>query len=708
LFIANNVANAFDGGTSTASSHNRISYATDTAGVTVNLVNGTGSGGLAAGDTYTNIQDATGGSGNDTFVASAAANNFDGGTGGVDTVSYTSATAGVTANLQTGVGSAGFANGDTYTHIANLIGSGFADVLTGQAGGGSTLTGGAGGDTLTGIGTNNTASYAGSAAVQVDLFYTDGTNTSGGHAAGDKLINIQNLVGSSNNDVFFASLDANVFTGGGSNTTASATTGAGGDTVSYFHSTSAVTVSLSANTASGGIAAGDSFSGITNLVGSNYDDFLTGLAAGGSTLTGGAGADTLTGLGTNNTVTYVGSSAGVNVDLYTGAGTVANTGGDAQGDILSNIQHIIGSSNNDLFYASSDANKFIGGGGVDTVSYLHSNAAVTVNLNTGTGSGGFAAGDTYSVIQNATGSAYDDTFVANNVANAFNGGSGGTDTVDYSASGTTAVTVDLFHGTGSGGYAAGDTYTGIENVIGSGGDDLMYASGLANAFNGGAGTDTVSYRYSSGTAVVADLVNGGTGGDASGDTYTAIENLTGSENVDSTLTGNTSNNILTALGSTTTNTLMGGGGNDTFDGIAGAHNTMVGGAGNDIFKITANGATSNSTSITSGGGSDTLEVHGAGTSVSAAAFSNTVHGGIQTLDLSQGSWSTVQFSYADVANLTTGGTTLTVKLNNNEGFQIAADPTNTSDHFVYFGGTSEYAFYNSSNVELARVHLTYV
>ncbi|MFX6230682.1 hypothetical protein ABTF44_22055, partial [Acinetobacter baumannii] len=64
LFVASAAANYFDGGTSTASSHNRVSYVNSAADETINLFTGLGSGTLAAGDTYANIQDATGGSGN--------------------------------------------------------------------------------------------------------------------------------------------------------------------------------------------------------------------------------------------------------------------------------------------------------------------------------------------------------------------------------------------------------------------------------------------------------------------------------------------------------------------------------------------------------------------------------------------------------------------------------------------------------------------
>ena len=134
-FIASLAANNFDGG---GGAHNRVSYASDSANLIINLSDktasgvsaGTGSGGYAQGDTYTNIQDATGGSGNDTFVASSVANNFDGGAG-INTVSYESSTSGVTVNLSTqmvaGVagnsGSGSYATGDTYANIQNVIGS---------------------------------------------------------------------------------------------------------------------------------------------------------------------------------------------------------------------------------------------------------------------------------------------------------------------------------------------------------------------------------------------------------------------------------------------------------------------------------------------------------------------------------------------------------------------------------------------------------
>ena len=67
----------------------------------------------------------------------------------------------MTVNLASGHGSGGDAEGDVLTDIENLIGSAFADTLSG-GGGPDTLTGGGGNDSLDGgAGTGDRAVYAG-------------------------------------------------------------------------------------------------------------------------------------------------------------------------------------------------------------------------------------------------------------------------------------------------------------------------------------------------------------------------------------------------------------------------------------------------------------------------------------------------------------------------------------------------------------------
>jgi Ca2+-binding RTX toxin-like protein len=88
--------------------------------------------------------------GNDTLLGSAGADVMDGGPG-TDTVDYSASPQAVVANLTSGTGSGGDAQGDQYLGIENLTGSAFADLLTGD-GGDNRLSGGAGDDTLAGEG----------------------------------------------------------------------------------------------------------------------------------------------------------------------------------------------------------------------------------------------------------------------------------------------------------------------------------------------------------------------------------------------------------------------------------------------------------------------------------------------------------------------------------------------------------------------------
>jgi Ca2+-binding RTX toxin-like protein len=64
----------------------------------------------------------------------------------------------------------------------------------------------------------------------------------------------------------------------------------------------------------------------------------------------------------------------------------------------------------------------------------------------------------------------------------------GRDTADYSAS-PAAVSVNLATGTGTGGDAQGDILLNMENVLGSGFADVLIGDGAGNTIIGGAGID---------------------------------------------------------------------------------------------------------------------------------------------------------------------------------------------------------------------------
>ena len=97
-------------------------------------------------------------------------------------------------------------DGDDY-----LRGQGGSDRLAGE-GGNDTLEGGAGADRLDGGAGNDTVSYAGSAAVIVNL--ATGA-VSGGDATGDTLISIENAIGGDGADTLIGDSGNNVLSGAG-------------------------------------------------------------------------------------------------------------------------------------------------------------------------------------------------------------------------------------------------------------------------------------------------------------------------------------------------------------------------------------------------------------------------------------------------------------------------------------------------------------
>ena len=96
------------------------------------------------------------------------------------------------------------------------------------------------------------------------------------------------------------------------------TGGAGIDTVSYEDAAAGsprgVTVNLANATGSGGIAAGDRYYSMENVIGSEFDDTLTGNSA-ANELAGGAGNDRLSGNGGADTL-----DGGLGDDRLTGGG----------------------------------------------------------------------------------------------------------------------------------------------------------------------------------------------------------------------------------------------------------------------------------------------------------------------------------------------------------------------------------------------------
>ena len=194
--------------------------------------------------------------------------------------------------------------------------------------------------------------------------------------------------------------------------------GSGGfDTASYRSSATGVHVDLYRAEAVGGDATGDQLFGIEALIGSAFNDDLSGDDAANS-LQGGGGADLLLGYGEDDT-------------LDGGAGNDVLDGGDG----------------NDLLYGSRGNDELRGGAGVDTV--LFDGPAMLVDLQTGHATAGEPADgdaldiDSLSGIENVTGSNAGDLIGGDGAANVLVGrggldwlaGRGGADRFTYYGTG---------------------------------------------------------------------------------------------------------------------------------------------------------------------------------------------------------------------------------------------------------------------------------
>lgn len=147
-----------------------------------------------------------------------------------------------------------------------------------------------------------------------------------------------------------------------------------------------------------------SASAAIDVVGSDSDNLIIG-NSGANIIEGAGGADIIDGGGGTDKVTYVGSAKGISVSLATGEGS----GGDAEDDVLLNVENIVGSDHDDTIEGDGAANVLDGGSRIDTISYQHASAAVTVNLGTTSAQAtGGAGSDTISNFESLSGSAYND------------------------------------------------------------------------------------------------------------------------------------------------------------------------------------------------------------------------------------------------------------------------------------------------------------
>ena len=211
---------------------------------------------------------------------------------------------------------------------------------------------------------------------------------------------------------------------------------------------------------------------------------------------------------------------------------------------------LIGGSGDDFFEGRSGADAITGGGGIDTASYRSSALPVGINLATGLGSGGDAAGDALTGIENVLGSDQDDILTGNNGINTLSGSSG------------------------------------ADTLRGGGGDDVLDGGAGDDSLDGGAGNDTMSGGAGNDNYFVDSSIDGvGEGADAGFDTVFATIDLRLAANVEQLVL---QGNALQGYGNGLGNLIEGNAGDNLLDGAAGV-DAMIGKAGNDVYFVDAGG-----------------------------------------------------------------------------------------------------------------------
>jgi Ca2+-binding RTX toxin-like protein len=380
------------------------------------------------------------------------------------------------------------------------------------------------------------------------------------------------LSGGDGNDKVFGGSGNDVISGGigndmlyGQDGNDNLTGGLGGDTLiggngfdyaRYDSALSGIFADFANPAANLGDAAGDGYSSIEGLIGSNGGDALGG---------DGTGND-LSGLGGNDWID-----------------------GRAGNDTLD------GGEGNDSLIGGAGADILIGGNGFDHALYFSAPAGVYADLSNPTSNLGDAAGDSYSSIEGLGGSNSGDALGGDGNANNLMG-LGGNDWID--------------------GRGGNDTFDG-----GEGNDSLIGGAG-ADTLIGGNGFDYANY-FSAPAGVYANFASPTENlGDAAGDTYSSIEGLVGSNGNDA-LGGNGGDNDLVGLGGS--DWIDGAGGNDSLNGGAGADRLVGGpdndtfiftlseAEGDAILDFNGNGA----------GAGDQMHFVGYGTAAEGASFVQT-------------------------------------------------------------------------------------
>lgn len=591
----------------------------------------------------------SGGDGFDRLSGGGGSNVIDGGAGD-DVVEYVNAVQGVHVDLNDGtVSNNGYGLTDTLTNIEHLTGSAFNDVLVGNAAN-NNLTGGTGSDVLIGLDGNDVLD--GGTGAPNTMQGGRGDDTYIVSLAGDTLLELGgegfdsvlttvSVYRLRENFEYLQYTGAGAFTGLGNILDNFIGGGEGGDTLIGYEGADILNGGTGvANTLIGGLgddsyvsnAVGDT---LIELAGEGYDTVSTSLAT--YTL-----RDNFEELVFIRPVDVVGTG-NASGNLIRG-----NVGNDVLSGLAGN-DTLVGHEGDDVLRGGVGVDVLDGGSGSDTADYSLAAGGVLVNLGGGyVANDGDGGTDTLSSIENAIGSAFNDTLVGGNGRNVLNGGLGadilvgqdgddlliggggaannmqgwnGDDTYRVSAAGDTVFEeagrgydtvettlsvymlpndIEALVYIGSGGFTG--TGNSLANrITGGAGADVIGGWGGNDILDGGLGIDTVEYRTSPGAVTVRLDLGVASDGYGGSDTLTGFENATGSA-FDDLIFGNAGANVID--GGAGRDTLLGGLGDDVLTGGSGVANEMYGGGGNDRYVVSAVGDT---LIENAGEGTDTVE-----------------------------------------------------------------------------------------------------
>ena len=443
-----------DGG---AGSGDTVAYVGAGSGVTVNLATGTASDGGGGTDTLSNIENVRGSAYGDTITGDANDNEIFGlggddtlaGGDGWDAVRYDrdaqeGGTAGVTVNLLTGSATDGFGDTDTLSGFEGVVGTDSADSLTGDDDN-NYLEGRAGADTIHGNGGNDDIRGGDDG----DFLYGDDGNDRIRGSAGDDTMN-----------------------GGAGDEDELDYSQVGGHVVVNFQI---------GETSDDGEFGVDTISGFEWVRGTAYNDSITG-DANDNVFFGLSGNDILNGATGSDTARYdrdasYGGAGGVTVDLATGTAT----DGFGDTDTLVSIENTVGTDSDDTIDGSPDDNHIEGRVGDDT-------------LNGYEGHDELIGGDGADIIDGGDDNDYINAGRGNDTITGGDGGDNydtlGFDQYDDNSAPTQNVVIDVGAGTAIDAWGDSDTFSGIEEFIGTGFADSFTGNDSGSRFIGLAGGDS--------------------------------------------------------------------------------------------------------------------------------------------------------------------------------------------------------------------------